>query len=225
MTRTYTPRIRAATTAQTRERIIAVALELLPTASDVSVDRIANEAAVSVQTIYTQFGSKRGLLIATIDAAQRDAGVYVDFGEVWSSPDGETALRRMVEATIRLWDRLWPLVAFTERARRSDVEIGRHMAEVDGYRRDNLCSITRRLEAEGRLRDGRSFDRAADLTFALTTPSVYDELVRARSWPLDMAVAAVVESAAMAVIELGSRSQLAEPADWSDVLLPPSMRD
>ena len=223
MPRRYTPRIRSANAAKTRQRILDAALELLPYASDVSVERIAETASVSIQTIYTQFGSKRGLLIAAIDAAQRDSGAYVDFASVWSSPDGETALRRMVEATIRLWDRIWPLVAFTERARRSDDEIGKHLSEVDGYRRDNLLSIMNRLDAEGRIRKDQSAEWAADLVFALTTPSVYDELVRAASWPVDAAVSSVVDSVVLAVIAPGARSRLAEPADWSAVSLPPSM--
>jgi AcrR family transcriptional regulator len=219
----YRPGIRAETTARTRERIIKTALELLPDASDVSVDRIADEARVSVQTIYTHFGSKRGLLIAVIDTAQRDAGLYTDFERIWSSPDGETALRRMVDATVRLWDRLWPLVAFSERARRTDAEIGRHMAEIDGYRRSNLRSITDRLERENRIKQGRDAAWAADLAFAMTTPSIFDELVRARAWPLGDAAATIVEAVAVAIIEPDSRPAIAEPADWSGVLRPPSV--
>lgn len=221
VTRPYTKRIRAETTARTRERIIEAALELLPTGSDVSVERIAETARVSVQTIYTHFGSKRGLLIATIDAAQRDAGLYADLERVWSSHDGETALRRMVEATIHLWDRLWPLVAFSERARRSDAEIGRHMAEIDGYRRANLRSIADRLGHEGRIRHGHDAAWAADLAFAMTMPAVYDELVHSRSWRLDAATATIVSAVIAAVVEPGSRSALDQPADWSDVLRPP----
>ena len=221
MTRQYTARIRAETTARTRERIIEAALELLPDASDISVERIADAARVSVQTIYPHFGSKRGLLIAVIDTAQRDAGLYADFERIWSSPDGETALRRMVDATIRLWDRLWPLVAFSERARRTDAEIGRHMAEIDGYRRSNLRSITDRLELEGRIRRGRDAAWAADLAFAMTAPSILDELAHARSWPLGEAARTIVEAVAVAIIEPSSPVSLATPADWSGVLRPP----
>lgn len=221
VTRPYTHRHRAESTARTRERIVATALELLPAGSDVSVDTIAETAGVSVQTIYTHFGSKRGLLIAALDAAQRDAGLYADLDWVWSSPDGETALRRMAEATVRLWDRAWPFVAFSERARRMDPEIGRHLAEVDRYRRLNLRSITDRLADEGRLRVGVGADRAADLAFALTVPSVYDELVHAQAWPVADAAAMVAETVASSIIEAASPSAIDAPADWSDVLRPP----
>lgn len=222
MTRRYTHRLRAETTALTRARIIGAARDLLPSGSDLSIERIAEAARVSVQTIYTHFGSKRGLLIATIDATQGDVGLYADLDRVWSSPDGETALRRMIGATIGLWDRAWPLVAFSERSRRTDAEIGRHMAEVDGYRHANLRSIADRLEVEARIRHGHRAEWATDLVFALTTPSIYDELVRARAWPLDVATAAIVESVVAAVIEPDSRSAVDGPADWSGVARPPA---
>jgi len=202
-----------------------VALELLPAGSDVSVDTIAATAGVAVQTIYTQFGSKRGLLIAALDAAQREAGLYADLDWVWSSADGETALRRMAEVTIRLWDRAWPFVAFSERARRTDEEIGRHLAEVDGYRLLNLRAITDRLADEQRLQLGLGAARAADLAFALTVPSVYDELVHARAWPVDDAAATVAATVACSIIDVASPSVIGDAADWSGVLRPPPAID
>src|SRR5262245_31406044 len=139
--RTYRPRNRARSMERTRVRIIETAQELLPTTGDMPVDEIAARAEVSVQPIYTHFGSKRGLLVAVIDAVQRQSGLYAEFATVWESPDGETALRRMLGATFRLWDHSWPFVSFTERVRRSDEEIRRYLLEVDGYRRSNLVSI------------------------------------------------------------------------------------
>ena len=122
---------------------------------------------------------------------------------------------------MRLWDRAWPYVEFSIRARRTDDEIGRQMAEVDGYRHANLRSITDRLGAEGRLRAGTDPGWAADLAFALTTPVAYEELVPLRGWPVDRAMSAVVDAVAAAVIEPGSRSSSDQPADWRSVARPP----
>lgn len=218
--RAYTPRARAESQARTRARIVDAARRLLPTADSVSVDEIARAAGVSVQTLYTHFGSKRGLLLAAIDAEQRAVGAYVDFGRVWQSPDGETALRRMLEATIRLWDRAWALVEFTERARRADREIGRVLREVDGYRRSNLRSITDRLGWEQRLRAPLDPEGAADLAFALSVPAAYEELVRIRGWAVDRAAASLVGAAVAAVIDADTRPVTDPPADWSTVLEP-----
>ncbi len=218
--RAYNPGIRAATAAKTHERIVEAARGLLPGASDIPVDRIARAAGCSVQTLYTHFGSKRGLLMAVIDAAQRDAGLYAGFDRVWRSPDGETALRRMLEATCSLWDRAWPIVEFSERVRRSDPEIGTYLREVDGYRRTHLRSITDRIAAEGRLASGHDASSAADLAFALSTPPVFDELVHTRGWPLDRATAAIVDTIAGGVINPTKPAVVDPPADWSSVLQP-----
>lgn len=218
--RAYTPRARAESQARTRARIVDAARRLLPTADVVPVDEIARAAGVSVQTLYTHFGSKRGLLLAAIDAEQRAVGAYVDFGLVWQSPDGETALRRMLEATIRLWDRAWALVEFTERARRADREIGRVLREVDGYRRSNLRSITDRLGWEQRLRAPLDPEGAADLAFALSVPAAYEELVRIRGWAVDRAAASLVGAAVAAVVDADTRPVTDPPADWSAVLEP-----
>ena len=220
MPRPYRATARAASAATTRSRILEAARGQLPGALDISVDRIAAVAGVSAQTLYTHFGSKRGLLMAVIDAVQRDAGLYADFDRVWQSPDGETALRRMLGATFQLWDGAWPFVEFSERARRTDPEILRYMRDVDGYRLGNLRSITRQLALEGRLRNGLDAGAAADLAFALSTPSTYDELVRVRRWPLRRATAAVIESIVAGLIDASTPVSESAPADWSSVHKP-----
>jgi AcrR family transcriptional regulator len=220
MARPHRPSTRVEAMARTRARIVDAARELLPSGATVPVDAIADHAAVSVQTLYSHFGSKRGLLLAVIDSVQQDAGLYADFELVWSSPDGETALRRMLEATIRIWHGAWAIVEFAERSRRVDSEIQVHLREVDGYRRSNLVSITQRLAVEGRLRAGHDAATAADLAFALSLPSVYEELVLVRGWSLERTVSTVTESVVTAVIDPATVPVLEPAADWSSVLQP-----
>jgi AcrR family transcriptional regulator len=220
MPREYRATVRAESVANTRARILDAARQLLPGAIDIPVDRIAASAKVSVQTLYTHFGSKRGLLMAVIDAVQRDAGAYADFDRVWQSPNGETALRRMLDATFRIWHGAWPFVEFTERARRTDPEALRYLREVDGYRLSNLRSITDQLALEGRLRRGLDAAAAADLAFSLSTPSTYEELVRVRSWSFERAAAGVTDSIVAGVIDPESAVPDGPPADWSAALRP-----
>ena len=206
--------------ARTRGRIIKAARRLLPSAAEMPVDTIAAKAGVSVQTLYTHFGSKRGLLLAVIDAAQRDAGTYADFERVWHSPDGETALRRMIGATVRVWARAWPIVEFSERARRTDPQILRHLREVDGYRLANLRSITDRLAIEERLRPGLDAAAAADLAFAMSLPAIYEQLVRVRGWSELRAASSVTDAVVAAVIDPARPAVGQPPADWSAALRP-----
>src|SRR5438034_4154047 len=99
----------------TRQRIIRTARQMVKRGSDLPVDEVARRAGVSVQTIYSNFGSKRGLVLAAIDDMQRELGLYDEFEAVFGSPHGEAALRRMLAATFRLWQRGWPLGACTLR--------------------------------------------------------------------------------------------------------------
>ena len=131
----------------------------------------------------------------------------------------------MLEATLRLWDRAWPIVEFGERARRADPEIQAHLREVDGYRRANLTSIADRLAQEGRLRPGQDAGSGADLAFALSLPAVYEKLVRMRGWPLGRAVSTVTESVVTAVVDPATVPALQPPADWSSVLRPTDSMD
>jgi AcrR family transcriptional regulator len=214
MPRTYRQGRRAEAAAETRRRIIETTRRLLPTRSEMSVDEIAREAGVAVQTLYTHFGSKRGLLLAVIDSVQRDAGLYTGFDRVWASPDGETALRCMIHATFELWDGAWPFVEFTLRARRTDREVGDQLRAVDTMRKTHLWIICRRLAFEGRISSGRAPEWAADVAFTLSTPTVYEEFVRVGGWDLGAASEAASDAVAAVVIEPGTKPVPDPPAEW-----------
>jgi len=133
---------------------------------------------------------------------------------------GETALRRMIEATFKLWHGAWPFVEFSERARRTDAEMGRVFREIDGYRLGNLRSIADQIALEGRLRADIDAAAAGDLAFALSTPSTYGELVRVRGWSLEQATAIVTRSIVAGFIDAATRATPGPPADWSSALRP-----
>lgn len=199
----------------TRQRIIRAVRQMVKRGSDLPVDEVARRAGVSVQTIYSNFGSKRGLIMAAIDDMQREIGLYDEFEAVFASPHGEAALRRMLGATFELWDRGWPLVAFTLRARRIDRELEAQLLEVDAMRRTHLWVICRRLDTEGRLRTPGAIEAAADIAFALSAPSVYEELVRVRGWDTEHAAETIAGIIVEAIIDTGREPVTDPPPDWS----------
>jgi AcrR family transcriptional regulator len=69
--RPYEMRVRAKAAAATGERIMAVARVLLERHyyDDVTLDAVAADAGVTVQTVIRRFGSKEGLVQAIVDAA------------------------------------------------------------------------------------------------------------------------------------------------------------
>jgi AcrR family transcriptional regulator len=73
-TRTYTMTARAAAAEVTRRRIIDAAIALAGERPfvDITLDVVAERARVSVKTVLRQFGSRDGLLAASMDAAMSD---------------------------------------------------------------------------------------------------------------------------------------------------------
>ncbi|MFY9915710.1 MAG: helix-turn-helix domain-containing protein, partial [Nocardioidaceae bacterium] len=67
--RSYRSPRREAQAARTREAIVEVTRRLLAAGglSDVTMDAIAAEAGVSVQTVYATYGSKAAILSALLD--------------------------------------------------------------------------------------------------------------------------------------------------------------
>jgi hypothetical protein len=133
---------------------------------------------------------------------------------MFGSPHGEAALRRMLHATFRPWDRGWPLVAFTLRTRRIDKDLGAQLAEVDTMRRTHLWVICRRVDAEGRLRTPGAAEPAADVALALSTPTVFEELVHVRGWPPDHAADTIAGIVVEAIVDPARPAVTDPPPDW-----------
>ena|SRR5437588_3224045 len=214
MTRPYAQRARAEKARETRQRILEAAQGRLPAADELRVEEIARLAGVSVQTLYSHFGSKGGLLLALFDELMREGGLYAGFERVWRSKHGETALRAMLEATLRFWESAWPLVEFGLRVRRVDRELGARINRFDESRLGDLIVICRRLREEARLATGLSVDGAATLAFGLTTPYVYEALVVQNGMPAPAARARVQEAVVATIVRPGSRPVPADRIDW-----------
>ncbi len=213
--RAYVQRTRASTAEETRRRVLEAAVRLIPSAgASLPVTAIARDAGVAVQTIYDQFGSKGGLLIAVVDRVQASSGLLESLRLVFESPDGEEAMRRMIEATVRLWGGAWPYLEFMLRARRVDPVVEREMAFVDRLRRAHFWAITQRLADEQRLRDGRSAEWAAEQAFALTSPTVYEEIGPRGGGSLEVAVETCTIAALSVILQPGSTPVLEPPPDW-----------
>jgi len=207
---------RAASRAETRSRILAAARELIPgPGGSLPVTTIARHAGVAIQTVYDQFGSKGGLILAVIGDVQRSHGLFEAFGAVFHSRDGEEAMRRMIQATVSFWDRAWPYVEFLVRSRRIDPVVAREMDYVDRLRNAHFWAIAKRLEEEGRLRAGLSADRAADQAFAFTTPTVYEELAVRRDASAESAVDTVTRAVLAVILEPEVAAASIAPPDWA----------
>jgi hypothetical protein len=75
--------------------------------------------------------------------------------------------------------------------------------------------VDHRLEAEGRLRVPGAVEPATDIAFALSAPTVYEELVRVRGWHPDHATETITGIVVQAIVDPERPPATDPPPDWS----------
>lgn len=181
--RRYTSRRRAQQAAQTRADIISVATELFAQRgwAGTTLAAIAAEADVAVDTIYTGFGSKTGLLAAAKEVAKvgdteqtplMERPGFERLGEGPRMQRLQLAARLIAEIN----ERTRPLDAVWREAAASDRELAATLREREARRHQDL--------ADGLMRVlGRSVDaQTLDTLWAMTSPEVYAKLSTERGW-------------------------------------------
>lgn len=182
--------LRAEQVQQTRRRIIdaAEALFLSKGYAAATLQAVANEAGVAVETVYSRFRNKTNLLSAILEKGVMGTDVDRDILE---QPEIDE-IRRSSDQR----EQLGLLAAFSRSIlQRTDVahRILRSAAPVDSaaaqlQQRDNLRRIKgqrayiKMLLANGPLRGGLTSEEAADTYSALASPETFAFLVGDRGW-------------------------------------------
>lgn len=178
--------------ADTRRRIVEAAAKLFQrdgfTAT--TIDAIADESGVAVQTIYANAKSKREILKSAIDMAVRgdahDRDVPVQASNRWSEITGETDPRTKLEMFARfhreICDREVDVFTIMSEAAATDPEIKTLLFEYGEKRYADHSAFARSLRGRGQLRAGLTPRRAADIIWTLANETTYLDLVRRRGW-------------------------------------------
>lgn len=175
---------------QTRAAILEAAQRLFAERGYASstIEAIAAEAGVAVDTVYASFGSKRGVLSKLMDV--RVGGDDQPVG-VLDRP-GPQAVRREPDQRRQVATFAADITSIIERARPVD-DIIRSAAAVDGEvatmrsrlhetRFQNMRQFVAWLAANGPLREGLSEDDAAAIVWSLTSPEMHRLLRVDRGW-------------------------------------------
>ena len=188
--RTYTSRLREEQAQHTRIRVLEAAQRRFTAAgyAATTVESIAREAGVAVDTVYTIFGTKRDLIaqLAYFRAAGNDAPVAV------IDQEGPQAARREKDQRRQLAMFASGVTAIVERVRPVD-DILRGAGAVDA----NVAALRTRIQEErfgsirafagwltknGPLKSGISASDAATIIWTLTSPEVHQLLCDTRGW-------------------------------------------
>ena len=187
--RPYRQRLRAESSAMTRQRIIDAARQVL-TAQPLrsfNLSEVAELARVVRSTIYTVFGSREGLLRAVAqDMTER--GGWDRMREAFRDPDAWSAVRRNLEEGTRLVASEHPVALAISTLAAVDPDAAVVAAELDELRLRGLDSLARRLGEQGYLRPELDHQQAVEILWVLTSWNTFDQLYSGRG--LDQPAAA-----------------------------------
>jgi AcrR family transcriptional regulator len=133
-----------------------------------SINDIAEEAGVAIQTIYARLGSKRGMLLALVDLIDEEAGVGPLAEEVISATTPLAALRAGVRLTRSFQERCGDIIEALFTAAGAEPDLADAVAEGQRRHREGARITIEKIQALHGLRDDVAPQQAQAL-FALST--------------------------------------------------------
>lgn len=165
-----------------------------------SINDIAEEAGVAIQTIYARLGSKRGMLLALIDLIDEEAGVGPLAAEVISAPTPLATLRAGVRLTRRFQERCGDIIEALFTGIGADPELADAVAEGQRRHREGARATIDRIQALRGLRNDVS-PRQAQALFALSTNhEAWRELIRGYQLDWDPAESMLLDALSRALL-------------------------
>jgi AcrR family transcriptional regulator len=180
--------LRARHAAVTRSAILDAARRLFAEQgyAATAVRPIAEQAGVAVQTLYSTFGSKQGLLLALVDAVREQAESQ-ELGERMVRSDDPIEMVRLAARIRRqILERCGDVVTTFREGAAGDADVAAAYEEGQRRTREGVGRLCSRLEAIGALRAGLTHSKAVDQVAAMFAAEIYEELTGPRSgWSPD----------------------------------------
>lgn len=156
-----------------------------------TLQAIADEAGVAVQTVYATFGNKRTILAEVIDVAIAgdDERTVINDREwmqaVWDAPSAEERLRAYASAVRRIAAGAGDIFAVLAAAAATDPDVVELAAAADRRRRIGAGAVIDSVRSIAPLRPGLTREQAVDVLWLLNSPPVFTHFVRQAGWSLD----------------------------------------
>jgi AcrR family transcriptional regulator len=192
--RHYDTRGRQASARETRRRILAAAgrLFLERGYAPTTMAAIAEEADVSIETIYLSIGGKASLVRYLVETALSGTNEPVPalqregVQEVRAEPDPRRKVQVFARIVRLLLERLAPIWQVVLQAAPADVELSALVDELLQRHASNMRLVVEHLAETGRLRPELSIDVARDVVWAMNSPEFYGLFVLGRGWTGEM---------------------------------------
>lgn len=205
-TRRYDSSRRRAQARRNRERVLDAARQLFLDNgyATTTVASIADEARVSVETIYKAFGGKSGLVRAIYERGLLGSGPIPAFQRSDEMRDQETDPRAIMREwgalTAEVSSLVTPIRLLIRSASEADPEMRDLLDEVEDNRLTRMGHNARFLAERGYLRDDVSLDQATDILWTCSSAELYELLVLKRGWTRSRFAQFVAEFMAAALL-------------------------
>ena len=175
---------------QTRRSIVEAAGRLFTSGGygATTLQQIADEAGVAVQTLYATFGNKAALLEELLDTfiAGDDTPVAVNdrdwMHDVFHHPDPVARINAYAAAVTGIHERAGDIFNVVRAAAAADLTLAPLAASTEQRRRIGATSVIDGLHAIGALRDDLTVVEAVDVLWTLSSPEIHQRLVRDSDW-------------------------------------------
>ena len=174
----------------TRRRITDAGLDLFVRQgyAVTTLEQIAGEAGVAVQTVYFHFGNKRTLLKEIVDVvAVGDDEPVALLDRPWmrqfrAEPDASRALTIWIRNSRAIFARIAPIMRIVRDAAGADPDMTAQWDVNQQQRFIAHSTLAQQLADKHGLRQGLSAAKAADILFALLSLDVYLLVTVERGW-------------------------------------------
>jgi AcrR family transcriptional regulator len=176
---------------RTRHKILEAARERFAADGYVAttLDAVAGQAGVAVQTVKFVFHTKAALLLDVVRATAADDQARTTPEQPWfleatSGQDAHRALALTVDFGTAIYERLAPLSAAIATAATLDEEVASQRARTVALRRGGMQRVIAALHDCGGLTPNLDVERATDVMFVLQSPEQFQAFTAACGWPV-----------------------------------------
>ena len=188
--RRYDSSRRQARARETQREIIEAARRLFMERgyTGTTIEQIAQEAGVAVETLYATFGSKRAVLSRLVGVSLVGDDEPVPLLErqrpqaVRREPDQRRQVELFAQDMREIMGRVGPILGIMRTAAETEPDIAQLFHGLLQERLQGITQFVRWLAANGPLRDGMTVEDAAETTWTLSSAEVHQLLTVDRGW-------------------------------------------
>jgi len=191
--RTYNSNRRKAQANQTRMLIVEAARKLFSERgySGATMEAIAKDAGVAVETVYATFGNKREILSTLVDISvvgddkpipllQRSGPQMVK-----REMDQQRQIALFAHDIREIMDRVAPVFDVMRTAAKTEPDIAELLKNILNNRLQGMAKFISYLSVHSPLQEGLSLTEASETTWAITSPELFTLWTKDHGWTGD----------------------------------------